>query len=90
MIHVLLVDDHASFRESLALLLERQPDITVVGQAGWLAEARAVGREPLAENAELIGEEIYQVLADREEDGLPPIIETRQIEAPAPSPRETT
>ena len=33
---------------------------------------------------ELIAEEIYQVLADREEDGLPPLIETRQIEVAGP------
>ena len=44
MIQVLLVDDHASFRESLALLLERQPGIAVVGQAGSLVEARALLR----------------------------------------------
>lgn len=40
MIRVLLVDDHASSRQPLAILLEREPDLTVIGQAGSLTEAR--------------------------------------------------
>ncbi len=41
-IRVLLVDDHASFRQSLALLLNGEPDLVVAGQAGTLAAARGV------------------------------------------------
>ncbi len=40
MVRVLLVDDHASFRQPLAFVLGREPDLEVVGQAGSLAEAR--------------------------------------------------
>jgi DNA-binding NarL/FixJ family response regulator len=41
MIRVFLVDDHAAAREPLAILLDREPGMTVVGQAGSLEEARA-------------------------------------------------
>jgi DNA-binding NarL/FixJ family response regulator len=40
MIRILLVDDHASFRQPLAFMINRKPDLTVVAQAGSLAEAR--------------------------------------------------
>ena len=36
----MLVEDHADFRRAMASLLNRQPDIEVVGTAGSLAEAR--------------------------------------------------
>jgi DNA-binding NarL/FixJ family response regulator len=40
MTRVLLVEDHAMFRQAFSLLLDRQPDMEVVAQAGSLAEAR--------------------------------------------------
>lgn len=42
MTRVLLVEDHTSFRQLLAFLLDREPDFTVVAQAGSLGEARAM------------------------------------------------
>src|SRR5215204_3507579 len=39
-IRLLLVEDHASFREATASVFEREPGFEVVGQAGSLAEAR--------------------------------------------------
>src|SRR5918998_2040334 len=42
--HILLVDDHASFRQTLAFVFDQQPDFEVVAQAGSLAEARQVMR----------------------------------------------
>lgn len=41
-IRVLLVEDHTSFRQALALMLGREPDLTIVGQAGTVAEARSL------------------------------------------------
>ena len=38
-IRVMLVDDHTSFRQPLAIMLEREPDLKVVAQAGSLAQA---------------------------------------------------
>jgi DNA-binding NarL/FixJ family response regulator len=44
---LLLVEDHVSFRQTLALVFEGEPDFEVVAQAGSVAEARRVmgGRE---------------------------------------------
>jgi CheY-like chemotaxis protein len=39
-IRVMLVEDHLAFRQALALLLGREPDLEVVAQAGSLAQAR--------------------------------------------------
>src|ERR671911_333173 len=39
-VRVMLVEDHAAFRQSLAALLSREPDLEVVAQAGSLAQAR--------------------------------------------------
>lgn len=40
MTRLLIVDDHASFRQPLALLMDREPGFVVVAQAGTLGEAR--------------------------------------------------
>src|SRR3712207_4729139 len=65
---LLLVEDHVSFRQTLALVFGQQPDFEVVAQAGSLGEARRVmcGRKadlgvidlalPDGEGAELIEE----------------------------------
>ncbi len=37
---VLLVEDHASIRQPMAFMFEREPDMTVVAEAGTLSEAR--------------------------------------------------
>src|SRR5215207_2588333 len=42
---ILLVEDHASFRQALAFMFEREPEFVVAGQAGSLAEARAFLRK---------------------------------------------
>jgi DNA-binding NarL/FixJ family response regulator len=39
-IRVIIVDDRADFRGAFAALLDRQPDIEVVAQAGSISEAR--------------------------------------------------
>lgn len=44
MINVMLVDDHTSFRQAVAFLVDREPDLTVVAQAGTIQEARALLR----------------------------------------------
>ena len=41
---ILLVEDHTSLRQALAMLLAAEPGFTVAGQAGSLAEARGLSR----------------------------------------------
>lgn len=55
MIHILLVDDHASTREPLAFMLEQESDLTVVAQAASLAEARqSIGAPDLAVDVAIV------------------------------------
>ena len=42
---IFLVEDHASFRQALAFMFEREGEFVVAGQAGSLAEARAFLRK---------------------------------------------
>lgn len=45
---VLLVEDHVSLREALALMFDREPDFEVIGQASSMTEAReALGKADL-------------------------------------------
>jgi DNA-binding NarL/FixJ family response regulator len=41
-LRIMLVEDHVSFRQALAYMLDRDPGFEVVAQAGTLAEARRV------------------------------------------------
>jgi len=40
--HVLLVEDHSSFRQALAMVIDREPEFSVVAQAGSLAETHRI------------------------------------------------
>ncbi|HLZ38414.1 MAG TPA: response regulator transcription factor, partial [Mycobacteriales bacterium] len=46
-IRVLVVDDHALFRRGLEMVLEQEPDIEIVGEAGDGAEAVTKATETL-------------------------------------------
>jgi hypothetical protein len=41
-IRIMVVDDHDTFRDPLAFMLEREPDLTVVARPRSLSEAREV------------------------------------------------
>ena len=43
MLRLLLVEDYTLFRDALALMLNRQPDMEVAAQCGSLVECRSLG-----------------------------------------------
>ena len=53
-VRVMLVEDHAAFRQSLAALLSQEPDLEVVAQAGSLAQARKMLHTPLDDSITLL------------------------------------
>ncbi len=58
MARVFLLEDHSWFRQALARLLDREPDLEVVGEAGSLSEAR----DEAAEKAERIDLAVVDLL----------------------------
>lgn len=74
---VLLVDDHALFREGLAGLLQGRPNIEVVGRAVDGAQAIALARELMPD----------LVLMDVRMAGMSGLEATRQIKAEMPDVR---
>ena len=53
-LNIMLVEDHPLFRDALAFVLAREPDLEVVAKAGSLAEAReALGGRRLEERLDV-------------------------------------
>jgi hypothetical protein len=53
-VRIMLVEDHAAFRQALAFLRGHEPDLEVVAQAGSLAQARQMLHTPLDDSITLL------------------------------------
>jgi hypothetical protein len=53
-VRIILVEDHAAFRQALAFLRGHEPDLEVVAQAGSLAQARQMLHTPLDDSITLL------------------------------------
>jgi DNA-binding NarL/FixJ family response regulator len=75
---VFVVEAHACFRESLARVLDREPDLLVIGQAGSLAEEHAPLALDVADAVLLglgmpAGDEVAQMIPKVYEESSPPV-----------------
>jgi DNA-binding NarL/FixJ family response regulator len=75
---VFVVEAHACFRESLARVLDREPDLLVIGQAGSLAEEHAPLALDVADAVLLglgtpAGDELAQMIPKVYEESTPPV-----------------
>jgi DNA-binding NarL/FixJ family response regulator len=75
---VFVVEAHACFRESLARVLDREPDLLVIGQAGSLAEEHAPLALDVADAVLLglgtpAGDEVAQMIRKVYEESSPPV-----------------
>jgi DNA-binding NarL/FixJ family response regulator len=75
---VFVVEAHACFRESLARVLDREPDLQVIGQAGSVAEKHAPLALDVADAVLLglgmaAGDEVAQMVRPVYEESSPPM-----------------
>ena len=75
---VFVVEAHACFRASLAWVLDQEPDLRVIGQAGSLAEEHAPPALDMADAVILgvgmpAGDELARMLRKVYEDPSPPV-----------------
>lgn len=83
---ILLVEDHASFRQTLAVLFEHEPGFRVAGQAGTLAEARRLLQDVEVDMAVVDlslpdgeGTDLIEEIGD-EETGLTALVLTASVD----------
>jgi two-component system, NarL family, response regulator DevR len=76
---VLVVESHTCFRESLACVLDREPDIQVIGQADSLSEEHVLGVALDAADAVLLGlgmpagDEVEEMIRKVHDESCPPV-----------------